>query len=348
VTQRLDAIAQRESGPPFVSWSKKSDPLSDLRHHLGLDRYPNLTREEEVSLGQAIELGNKAKALLGEKVRMKSDVLEPCPPPKEFLWSDLERCTEHELAWVADRGELAFSVFVLSNLRLVVWAAKKFLPIRADSAEILDLVQDGTLGLITSVEKWEWRSGRRFSTYASWWIRIKMQRGQKADQHIRLPPKVQEKVQKWRKERIVFAADNARPATDAEMIEILGMTQDAYANLERAMGLRTVSMDAPVSAGVTGKLLLDHLQDDIDYEEDLHNAMLRSSIAEMVRELPKEEALVITHRYGLDGRGERTFLQVSRTLSCSTQRASNILTRGLRRLKQKDTLEWLREDFAEP
>lgn len=337
--ERASASPLRSAGPP------SGRALDDFFR--GVDRYPNLTREEEVSLGQAIEIGNEAKSLLEEKVHT------------EYLkWQDLRTYTEQDLAWIADQGELAFCLFVVSNLRLVVWVARRFCPYRAWTEELVDLVQDGNIGLIKSVEKWDWRRRNRFSTYAAWWIRSTMQRGQVKAQHIRLPVHMREKVERWRKEHSLFLSDHDRPPTTEEMAEIMGLSGCALDALVKAMDMRMVSLDdTEIFGGGRGfrpdaaQTLLDSdLTDQPQASESaLMEAELQRSITCLVKELPAIEALILTQLYGLDGGGFRSVTQVSSSLSLPKHNVQYIHSKSLKRLKssKRDMLELLHETSFE-
>src|ERR1700680_3456032 len=151
-----------------------------------IGRYPLLTKDDEARLAQAIEAGHEAAAVLADPNT------KPTPAKKR------------ELKRIQCAAAAAQQTFVSSNLRLVVSIAKKY---QASGLPLLDLVQEGNLGLIHAVEKFDWRKGFKFSTYATWWIRQAIGRAiDNTGRTIRLPGHVGDQVRKVRKARTALEA----------------------------------------------------------------------------------------------------------------------------------------------
>jgi len=188
---------------------KDQDQLLDLQttdsFRLYLDevgRHPLLTKQDEVALSQAYEQGLAAQLRLGQL---------PADDPRRA-----------ELEAVAERGERARRKMIESNLRLVVSIARRF---SATGLPLGDLVQEGNLGLLRAVEKFDWRKGFKFSTYATWWIRQAIARGaaDRGARAIRLPVHVDEQVGRLRRTQTRLHEQLGREPTDAELaVEAVG------------------------------------------------------------------------------------------------------------------------------
>src|SRR5438270_1877405 len=161
-----------------------------------IGQYPLLTKDDEVRLAKAIEAGNEARSVLD-------------------AGSDLQAARRRELRRQAQDGEGAQRTFVQSNLRLVVSIAKKY---QASGLPLLDLIQEGNLGLMHAVEKFDWRKGFKFSTHATWWIRQATTRGiANTWRRIRLPVHAGDTLARLQKARTRLELLHGRPATIKEL-----------------------------------------------------------------------------------------------------------------------------------
>src|SRR2546427_1410445 len=171
-----------------------------------IGQYPLLTKDDEVRLAQAIELGNASRSELDEKGR------------------ELSAARRRELRRGIQGGEDSQRTFVQSNLRLVVSIAKKY---QASGLPLLDLIQEGNLGLMHAVEKFDWRKGFKFSTYATWWIRQAITRGiANTGRTIRLPVHAGDTLARVQKARARLELKLGRPATHSELSAELEMPED--------------------------------------------------------------------------------------------------------------------------
>lgn len=283
--------------------------------------HPLLAPEEEVMLGQTIEDGVKAKAALAS--------------------GDFGGSTKQELEWISGQGDSAFSAFVLSNLRLVVWTAKKYFA--PEGLTMLDMIQDGNLGLIRSVEKWDWRKGHRFSTYSTWWIRQSIDRGLGVARHVRLPEHMRLQVQRLKKQASLFYSEHGRPPTQTEMAERMNMTVEKYRDVARQLA-ETTSLDAPIGKGRMASksgdgdstALLDLIQTQTHHTPD--DALMARSLEDDLKAVVDEtltdrQALVITKRFGLDGGGPKTLQQIGDILDVTRERVRQIEMQALNKLK---------------
>ncbi|MEM8905014.1 MAG: sigma-70 family RNA polymerase sigma factor, partial [Actinomycetota bacterium] len=175
-----------------------------------IGQYPLLTKDDEVRLAQQIEAGNEARGSLEGGADENG---------KAFT-----AARKRELRRLARQGEEAERTFVQSNLRLVVSIAKKY---QASGLPLLDLIQEGNLGLMHAVEKFDWRKGFKFSTYATWWIRQAITRGiANTGRTIRLPVHAGDTLARLQKARSRLELKLGRPATLAELSAEVEMPED--------------------------------------------------------------------------------------------------------------------------
>src|ERR687891_2026498 len=171
-----------------------------------IGQYPLLTKDDEVRLAQQIEAGNEAR----------TEILNP--------GKQLTAPKKRELRRTARHGDDAQRTFVQSNLRLVVSIAKKY---QASGLPLLDLIQEGNLGLMHAVEKFDWRKGFKFSTYATWWIRQAITRGiANTGRTIRLPVHAGDTLARLQKAQARLELKYGRPATLAELAHDVEMPRD--------------------------------------------------------------------------------------------------------------------------
>jgi RNA polymerase primary sigma factor len=281
-------------------------------------RVPLLTAEEEIVLAQEMEQAREAAEWLAAGR------------------GGSER-SEKRLREASRAGERARRRFILANLRLVVSVAKKY---QGQGLPLLDLVQEGTIGLMRAVELFEWRRGFKFSTYATWWIRQAVSRAV-ADRGkvIRLPVHLAEKVRKLRATFRRLEQETGVVPTIEAVAEALGVSSEEVERLLQMDPGEPVSLDTPV--GEDGELGLGELiADDEEGPEELAvEGLTREAVGRTIRSLLSEqEQRVLTLRFGLDGERPRSLRDCAQVLGLSGERIRQIEQAALSRLRESEAL----------
>ncbi len=249
---------------------------------------------------------------------------------------------EIELAALIKKGDAAArELMIKANLRLVVKIAKDYEHL---GLPLLDLINEGNIGLMKAVERFDPAKGAKLSTYSSWWIRQQIRRAL-ADQAktIRLPVHVVDKIYHMGKAEVRLREQLGREASDEELAVELDIATPRVAEL-RTAAFRPASLDAPLGDDDTSRLA-DVVGDEnaVDpYEEAEERADL-SLLRELLPKLPKREEIIIRHRFGLDGKNEKTLEEIGNKLGLTRERIRQLQTIALNRLRkmmeQRDTMK---------
>jgi RNA polymerase primary sigma factor len=350
--------------PDILLLSDELEQLIESAEERGTLRQSELNDVLEPLQPDALEVDLVYRELEKRGIDVLNDLLEdgevavepppPPPPPLQLSWETttdalqlfLREAGRHPLLTAAQEVELAKKIergdgqakqrMIQSNLRLVVSIAKNY---RNQGLPFLDLIQEGTLGLIRAVEKFDWRRGYKFSTYATWWIRQAVARAL-ADKArtIRMPVHIVERLQKMnRAERNLWAQLGREPTLDEIADEAnLPIHQ---AKEVRAAARASTSLDAPVGEQEDA-VLGDFVPGEGPLPDEMVEDALRSqTLAEALRALPDRHRAVIILRFGLNDAEPKTLEDIGRRLGLTRERVRQIEGEALKRLASLHEME---------
>jgi RNA polymerase primary sigma factor len=321
---RFRAVASREA--LRMSAGGSSDPVRMYLKEIG--RVPLLKAEDEVDLAKKIEAGMMAAEKLAD-LEASGETLSLDPAERRRL----ERLVK--------KGERAKSELTQANLRLVVSIAKRYV---GRGMLILDLIQEGNLGLMRAVEKFDYTKGFKFSTYATWWIRQAITRAI-ADQArtIRIPVHMVESINKVHRVQRQMMQELEREPTVEELADKVDMTAARVREIKQ-ISQDPLSLDSPVGEEDDSNLadFIEDQQADAPAEMAA-KMMLNSAVEEALQELNDREKAVVRMRFGLDDGQARTLEEVGREFGVTRERIRQIESKTLAKLRHPHRSQKLRD-----
>jgi RNA polymerase primary sigma factor len=293
--------------------------VDDLRLYLeAAAAEPLLSKEEEVELAVTIERGEASEEKLASG-RIRSDR------------------TRHRLQEEVRRSRRARRRFILANLRLVVSIAKKY---QGQGLTLLDLIQEGNIGLMRGVELFDWRKGFKFSTYATWWIRQAITRAiADRGRQIRIPVHVQERLRKVRQTHDRLVQETGNEPGPEEVAKAAGLTLEILEALETAARQEPRSLQEPVGEDAELGDLVAQMETEspLDAVED---SMLREEIGQAVETtLDPIERQVVALRYGLGNGRTMSLREVGEAVGVSAETVRKVEREALRKLRESELLQ---------
>ena len=298
--------------------SRRDDPVKTYLREIG--KVPLLTKEQEVELAMAMEAGTEATERI-EHARLSEehgiDVL-----------SDEERT---ELERLVERGKIARERLTVSNLRLVVSIAKRYMN---RGLSFLDLIQEGNMGLMKAVEKFDYKRGYKFSTYATWWIRQAITRAI-ADQSrtIRVPVHMIETVRELNRVKREYVQAHGAAPTLEDLSEITGMSIDKIKKVEN-VSQYTASLERPIGEE-DEDTLGDFIEDPSSPSptKETFRMFLKDQLNRALEQLDEREREILKLRYGLEDDHPRTLKDVSLKFNITRERVRQIEIKAIEKLK---------------
>lgn len=243
-----------------------------------------------------------------------------------------------------NQREMAKRKLIQANLRLVVSIAKRYV---GQGVLFMDLVQEGSLGLIRAAEKYDYSKDFKFSTYATWWIKQTIIRAiSNTSRAIRIPVHMADKIRKYKKTICELSKCLDREASDKEIAFKMGITVKKVQSIKKAIIKEPISLDTPVTEDLS---IEDYIPDESynSPEEQAHKTALNNCMDELLSSLDEREKKILTCRFGINGEQTKTLEQLGQMLGFSKERIRQLEDGAIRKLREKQDLKHFKDFIAE-
>jgi len=290
-----------------------------------IGRVPLLTHEQEITLGRQVQ-----QLMEIETLEAELESRDGAKPPRDLLAKAADLSTV-QLKRKLQQGHRAKERMVAANLRLVVSVAKKY---TKRNMELLDLIQEGTIGLVRGVEKFDPTRGYKFSTYAYWWIRQGITRAiAEKSRTIRLPIHITEMLNKLKKGQRELSQELGRTPTVTELAQFVDLPEDEVKDL-MCRARQPVSLEMKVGDGDDTELLELLSGDDELPSDQVEEDCLKGDLRNLLGQLPHLQEQVLRMRFGMDGEDPMSLTGIGRILGMSRDRVRNLERDGLAGLRR--------------
>ncbi|MEF8847007.1 MAG: sigma-70 family RNA polymerase sigma factor [Candidatus Paceibacterota bacterium] len=342
--EKVESLIEKGEPRGFVTFSEILQQFPDIEENIkGLEELYARLEQKGIEVkrregyldveGSAKKEAKKATQKKIDPVQMYLKEIGKVP----FLSADEEK----ELSKKIEEGdEEAKRKMVRANLRLVVSIAKKYIG-RSPNLSFLDLIQEGNKGLYRAAEKFDWRKGYKFSTYATWWIRQAITRAL-ADQSrtIRIPVHMVETIYKYRKTRRRLLQELDREPTPEEIAAEIGISVDKARHVMK-IAQKTISLETPVGEEDGDSVLAEFIEDEDETppSKSAARGLLRKRLNEILSDLSPKEQKILSMRFGLEDGVTHTLEEVGEVFDVTRERIRQIQEKALEKIREHEELE---------
>ncbi len=351
--EQIDVLLKKGSERGFITSSEILHMIPNLEYDIaGLENMYDLLKERGIELKEAREFLVIAS---GKKEKKAKKLLVGKIDPIQMYLKEIGRSSflsakeEKELAKRIEHGdEDAKNKLALANLRLVVSIAKKYVG-RSPNLTMLDLIQEGNLGLFKAVKKFDWRKGYKFSTYATWWIRQSITRAL-ADQArtIRIPVHMIETISKYTKVRRSLLQELGREPLAEEIAAEMGLEVDKVHHI-RKIAQKAVSLETPIGEDKDKQdsVLAEFIKDDksIAPNTEASRNLLKERLVEISSELTPRELKILGMRFGLEDGVMHTLEETGEEFGVTRERIRQIQAKALEKLRRHVDLKKVKDYY---